>query len=321
MKHPHGYLFIFLLLLPILHACNSEIFLDEVKLPFTQATLNGDGDTLTIRFNTSKWILNSAGTDNSSFGSRYYSLSGEDMGPDPTCYLAEPGKVIVTNADRELSFIRPNGRELQVCIGINPDKTPFDFKIHIADEIYQQQEIHFTQQAGSGYTIDRIEYSLIPNSIRTDTVSTLFLIVAKNSDESTETRTYNLNDWHQRNILLSCTTSLNLTQTGDEKPSIELPSADISQGIKFGTDRIPYFQYGNALVDMTLEPPYIRTVTLKPGINQIYRIVKRQVYNANYTLYLRNTKTGKIHSVQGWLRSETPIETIGWFVQREEYGE
>ncbi|MDE6171720.1 hypothetical protein [uncultured Bacteroides sp.] len=321
MKHPHGYLFILLLLLPILYACNSEIFLDEVKLPFTQATLNGDGDTLTIRFNTSKWILNGAGTYNGSFGSNYYTLSGMDMGPAPICHLAEPGKVVVTNADRELSFIRPNERELQVCIGINPEKTPFEFELYIADEIYQQQEIHFTQQAGSGYTIDRIEYSLIPNSIRTDTVSDLFLIVAKNSDESTETRTYNLNDLHKRNILLSCATSLNLTQTGDEKPSIELPSADISQGIKLGTDRIPYFQYSNALVDMTLEPPYIHTVILKPGINQIYRIVKRQVYSANYTLYLRSTKTGKIYSVQGRLRSETPIETIGCFVQREKYGE
>ncbi|WP_294616707.1 hypothetical protein [uncultured Bacteroides sp.] len=315
MKHPHGYPYLlFLLLLPILHACNGDVFVDEVKLPLTEATLSGDGDTLVLRFNTPEWLLVNAYEGNDVYGlsGHLYTLDGTDMGIIPSCYLKDKGKIVVTGLSRELIFTRSNDRELQVCIGENITGRPFHFSILIGNKEHygREQEIFLTQDSGSGYVIDRIEYSLIPESVNTETAEELYLSHYKYTDKP-EVRTYNLNEHMYRHVLLSCPTEINFAQTDDNPPTIELPSADISQGVKPSNDRIKYFQYGNDLVEMSVQPPFMYTVTLQQGITNIKRTVERQVYSANYTLFLRNAGTGKPYTVQGILCSKTPTGTIG----------
>ncbi|MDE6180440.1 MAG: hypothetical protein K2G02_04840, partial [Phocaeicola sp.] len=56
MKHIYGFSPISLIL-PFLHACNNDVFVDKIKLPLTKASLNGDGGTQNIRFNTSNWQM------------------------------------------------------------------------------------------------------------------------------------------------------------------------------------------------------------------------------------------------------------------------
>lgn len=322
MKHPSNHLPILLLLLlpPLLHACNGDVFVDEVRLPLTEATLGGDGDTLTLRFNTSEWQLCHAyrggygDTYTHYLAGKLYAPDGTDMGSN-TCLLDREGKIVVDYPPYELTFIRPNGRELQILLGDNPTNEPFRFTLAVGDKHYfRQEEIHLTQQPGSGYVIDRIAYELIPGSTATEVANNLCTPFLNPFDEP-QRYTYDFNKRHHRHINLTCDTPVLLAPTGDGEPTIELPSADISQGIKPCTDRIPYFQYGNALIDMTLAPPYERTLFMPPGLSHIYRVIERQVYQAGYTLYLHNAKTGKPRTVKGTLRSATPTRTLGWYLQ------
>lgn len=319
MKHVLKYSFT-LLILSGLYACNSDVFVDKIKLPFVQTTLNGDGDTLTIRFNTTEWQLTGAYEGDNPYGlsGQYYTLDGTDMGPVPSCLLENKGKIVVKDIQHELAFIRSDDKELQVCTGGNITGQPFPFSLLIGNKKHYggEQEIHFTQGPGSGYVIDRIEYSLIPESEGTESFEDNYLLYSNSSNEP-EVRTYNLNERMNRHIYLSCSTAIHFAQTDDNPPAINLPSADSSQELKPGSDRIEYFQNGNALVEMSVQPPFIRTMTLKPGITNIKRIAEYQVYSTNYTLFLRNAKTGKPHSVLGTLRSKTPTGTIGFILEHQ----
>ena len=319
MKHTLKYIFT-LLILSGLYACNGDVFVDEVKLPLTEATLSGDGDTLTLRFNTPEWSLINAYKGEEIYGlyGQFYTLDGTDMGITK-CHLEDKGKIVVKDLGQELILVRPNDRELQVYIGDNPTGNPFLFSVLIGNKNHygKEQEIRFTQSPGSGYVIDRIEYNLIPESVGTEIFEDNYLLCLNSSGEP-EVRTYNLNEWMRRHIYLSCATSTHFAQTDDGLPSIELPSADISLGLKPGNDRIEYFQNGNALVEMSVQPPFMKTMTLQPGITEIRRIAEYQVYSADYTLYLRNAKTGKPHTVQGTLRSKTPTRTIGFYLNHQE---
>lgn len=323
MKHPCNYLFIllFLLLLPLLHACNGDVFVDEIKVPFTEATLSGDGDTLTLRFNTSQWQLSQAyhgeygDTYTHYFAGRFYTLDGTEMGAT-NCLLDTKGKIVVDYPPYEIIFIRPNDRELQIILGDNPKNEAFDFNLEINDKDYfQREEIRLTQQPGSGYVIDRIEYDPVPKDVGTKILEDHYL--GTWTDEP-ETRTYNLSERMRRWFSFYCNTDLYLVQTGDERPTIVVPSADISQGVKPGTERIEYFQYGSNMFFMDMEPPVLRTLTLKPGYTSIMRLAEYQIYTAHYTLHLRNAKTGKPRTVQGSIVCTNPTEAITAYPKHQE---
>lgn len=326
MKHSSNYLFIFLLLLPLLHACNDDAFVDKVRLPLTEATLNGDGDTLTLRFNTSEWQLQHAyrGEMNeittTYLTGQFYTQDGIDMGRTHCC-LDIKGKIIVDCPPYELTFIRPNDRELQICMGDNPTKEPFSFNLAVGDKNYfQQEEIRLTQQPGSGYVIDRIEYDPVPKNVETKFLEDTYLLAGNWTDEPEE-RTYNLNEKLKRWFSLSCNDDLHLVQTGDEPPTIVVPSADISQGVKPGTDHIKYFRYGSTMLFMDIEPPLLHTLTLEPGYTSIIRIAQYQSYSARYTLHLHNVKTGKTRTIQGNIESTTPTEALTAYPEHHENNE
>lgn len=319
MKHSYHYLFI-LLLLPLFQACNGDVFIDELKVPLTEATLDGDGDTLTIRFNTSQWQLTQAynGEVNEPhttyYSGKFYTLDGKDMGTT-SCTLDGKGKIVVNCPPYELTLIRPNDKELQICMGDNPTKEFFQFSLSIRDKDYiQYEDIHLTQNPGSGYVIDGIEYELTPGSIRTEIREDCFFSYTNLKDEP-ETETYNLNERMNRWIYLSCNTDIHFAQTGNEPHTIAIPDIDISQGLKPSAERIRYFQYGSDISFMNVEPPYLRTMTFQPGDTNLMRLVEYQVYDANYILHLRNAKTGKLHAVQGTMTNWTPMGTIGWYLR------
>lgn len=320
MKHTCNYLFL-LLLLPLLHACNGDVFVDELKVPLTEATLNGDGDTLTLRFNTSNWQLNQA--YRGEYGDAYthylagelYTLDGTDMGRT-NCRLDTKGKIVVDYPPYEITFIRPNDRELQIILGDNPKNEAFDLTLLVCDQDYFQQEnIHLTQQPGSGYVIDRIEYDPVPKDVYTKILEDNYLI--DGTDEPV-TRTYNLSERMRRWFTFHCDADLYLVPTGDEPPTIIAPAADISQGVKPGTDRIEYFRYGSNMLFVDMEPPVMRTLTLKPGYTSIMRLAEYQIYTAYYTLHLRNVKTGKPRTVQGNIECTNPIEAITAYPKHHE---
>lgn len=312
-----------LLLALLFHSCNGDIFVDEIRFPLTEATLNGDGDTLTLRFNTSEWQLNhvhEGGTITSfpTFSGTLYTPDGTSQGTT-SCTLLDNGRIIVDCHPYELTLIRPNGRELQILLGDNPTKEPFTFTLSISDKDHFQQEgICLTQQPGSGYVIDHIEYDPTPKDVRTEIREDCYLIAGNWTDEP-ETRTYNLSERMRRWFNLSCGTELNLISTsGDTFPNILVPSPDISQGVKLGTDSINYFHYGSTMLFMDMEPPFLRTVTLQPGYTDIMRIAEYQVYSAAYTLHLRNAKTGKPRTLQGRIESTTPTKALAFYLKHHE---
>lgn len=320
MKHTYNYLFLLLLLLPLLHACNGDVFVDEVKVPLTEATLSGDGDTLTLRFNTSKWQLNNVydgmiyAEANRTFAGRYYTPDGTDMGVT-SCFLDGKGIIKVDCPPYELTLIRRNDKELQVCLGDNPTMLDFTFTLAVGDRDYfQQHGILIKQSPSSGYVIDRIEYTLVPGSIKSEMKEDLYLSIFNATGEP-QVHTCELNKNMPRHFVLSSDVELHLVaMEGSEAQTIQVPSADISQGLKLSDERIAYYSYGDITESRDIEQPFVRTVTLRPGRTRIMRIAEYQTYSADYTLYLHNAKTGKPYSVQGRLRSTTATDIIGFYL-------
>lgn len=118
-----------------------------------------------------------------------------------------------------------------------------------------------------------------------------------------------------RHFVLSSDVELHLVaMEGNEAQTIQVPSADISQGLKLSDERIAYYSYGDITESRDIEQPFVRTVTLRPGRTRIMRIAEYQTYSADYTLYLHNAKTGKPYSVQGRLRSTTATDIIGFYL-------
>lgn len=312
MKHSPCSLFTAILLSATLCACNGDVFVDEMKPSLTQAELNGDGDTLTIRFNTADWNLYEAYQieDDGSFRyfrGNYYTLDGTDMGTATGCLLDGQGKFVVKDLLGELAFIRPNDKELQVCIGDNVTRLPFRFTLLVSDKNhFREQEIHFTQQPGSDYVFDKITYELIPDTEYTNIIDEIYLY-DYNPGEVPVVHEQDV-FWNiKRYISFSSGEPLAFLLPFGAPVTVNIPDADTAQGLRPGNERLPYLPEKQELA-MTF-PEKLQKVTVQPGYTQIRRLTEYHFYQARYTLTAHNVKTGKQRTVKGILQSQTPT---GW---------
>lgn len=313
MKHSPSSLFTAILLSAALCACNGDVFVDEMKPSLTQAELNGDGDTLTIRFNTADWQLYEAYQTEDADGSlryfhgNYYTLDGTDMGTATGCRLDAPGKIVVKDLPGELAFIRPADKELQVCIGDNVTRLPFRFTLRVSDKnLFKEQELHFTQQPGSDYAFDKMEYELIPGTGYTNIVEEAYLF-DYNSGESPEVHELDV-FWNiKRYISFSSGEPLAFQLPFSAPVTVNIPEADTTQGLRPGKERLPYLPEKQEMA-MTF-PEKLQKVTVQPGYTQIRRLTEYHFYQARYTLTAHNVKTGRQRTVKGILQSQTPT---GW---------
>ena len=314
MKHSPGSLFtVFLLSSILLYACNGDVFVEEMKPSLTEAELNGDGDTLTIRFNTADWYLYEAYQKDDTnesirhFYGRYYTLDGTDMGASTGCRLDGKGKIVVQDLLGELAFIRPNDKELQVCIGDNMTRRPFRFTLRVSDRNhFREQEIHFTQQPGSDYVFDKITYELIPDTEYTNIIEEIYLHVF-NSGETPRVHEEDV-FWNiKRYISFSSGEPLAFQLPFSAPVTVSIPEADTTQGLRPGNEQLPYRSEKQEIA-MTF-PEKIQKVTVQPGHTTIYRLTEYHFYQARYTLTAHNAKTGKQRTVKGILQSQTPT---GW---------
>lgn len=313
MKHSQSFLFTAILLLGNLYACNSDVFVDEIKPSLTEAELDGDGDTLTIRFNTADWQLNNAyqmEEDESSvlhFYGHHYTLDGTDMGVVTGCRLYDKGKIVVENLPGELTFIRPNDKELQVCIGDNMTCLPFRFTLQVSDKDYfKEQGIRLTQQPGSGYVFDKMEYELIPDTEYTNIIEELYLIDF-NSEETPEVHELDV-FWNiKRYVSFSSEDRRAFSLPFSTPVTVNIPKGDTAQGLRPGNERLPYLPKKQEI--MLNFPEKLQKVTVQPGYTEIRRLTEYLFYQARYTLTAHNVKTGKQRTVKGIFRNQSPT---GW---------
>lgn len=313
MKHSQRFLFTVILLLGTLYACNGDVFVDEMKPSLTEAELNRDGDTLTIRFNTANWQLNSAyqmeddGGSVRYFYGHHYTLDGTDMGVVTGCLLCDKGKIVVEDFPWGLTLIRPNDKELQVCIGDNFSGLPFRFALRVSDKDYfKEQKIHLTQQPGSDYVFDKMEYELIPDTEYTNIIEEPYLF-DYNPEETPKVHERDV-FWNiKRYVSFSSEDRWAFSLPFNTPVTVNIPEGNTAQGLRPGNEQLPYRPERQG-IEMAF-PEKLQKVTLQPGYTEIRRLTEYHFYQARYTLTAHNVKTGKQRTVKGTLQSQTPT---GW---------
>lgn len=149
-------------------ACNNEIFVDKLSVSVSQATLQGDGDSITIDVTGTDWwamALTPADADVHStyLSGRLYDADGVEVGYGNLCGAC--GKLSVTyidnvyNFSHDISLIRTDDHALKVVLGKNhlTDEN-FDITIRVADCFSAVQDIRLTQLPGSGYVFGSMTY-------------------------------------------------------------------------------------------------------------------------------------------------------------------
>lgn len=117
----------------LLLGCNSEVFISPLRPSVTEATLDGDGDTLVIRFKESGWGLfgvHPTDEEMQNYPAHLYDLAGNDLGVVP-CMLDDVGRLEIERTPSRLTIIRPNAKELKICVGDNLHDVPFRFSLYI----------------------------------------------------------------------------------------------------------------------------------------------------------------------------------------------
>jgi hypothetical protein len=88
---------------------------------------------------------------------------------------------------------------------------------------------------------------------------------------------------------------------------VEIPIQKKDGALLFGNEKATYLS--KAQEDRLLFDDVKQAIVLPPGKSQLRMDIAYEYFDATYTLYVRNNKTGLIKSINGIFHSKTPSNT------------
>lgn len=298
-----------LLSLFTLFSCNNDVFVKELKTSTTEIQMDGEGDSTTIHANTADWRilsvddqLNPPGVK---FRGKLYDENGKMEGNYDVDFFQinlTKGKLIYTGSQNGFTISRNKDNAIDISVDENLKTDSFKFTVWIGDN-YKEIPINITQAPSSGYTFDHITYQYKLSNYHKEWQTTTDSIIVHGDTLRSE---ISLFTGKHHEFLFS---SDNPKAFGylSAPLTVDIPSGQKDSTIFFGSDKAlyqPEAQQGNLPFDNITQK-----IVLPPGGSQLRVDIAYEYFDTDYTLYLRNNRTGQIKSINGVFHSKMPINT------------
>jgi hypothetical protein len=221
---------VYIFILMGLSGCNSDVFVEDFQPSVSDVTLEGNGDSVTIRFKSSNWDLLRVYDyyDNSSLYYSVYDKDGNIVSQNQSPVLEGLGKIVcddIIYKDKMVDFAieRTHPREVKITVNENMYSSLFQFCVTVSNE-YETKKIYVSITPSDRYIFDRITYSLDAYSYTDKQIEERKSIVVNNrGDESIVTNyIFPFKDEH-RQIQFTSNNPEAFNLLADSKPEVEIP--------------------------------------------------------------------------------------------------
>lgn len=285
--------------------CNSDVFVDNIQPSVSNLSLDGNGESATISFQSSDWNIWSIQTFSNGFRHIYkvYNENGNLEMTDYNPYLKGLGKIECDENMTSFTIERSNSKQIKITANENLRSSDFPFVI-VAGNDYESQEIHVSISPSDRYVFNRISYSL-------DSYSHDMPLEEKNSmtinnNGNNPLLLHPMPYQGEHHIVTFASDSPEAFQLLGEQPiEIEIPT--LNDGVlSMSHDKAVYSPYPQKLplpFDNTVE----KEISVPPHSSQFITLwLEYECFETAFTLYAIHPKTKKQRIITGTLKSKMP---------------
>ncbi len=309
------FLFVFLLVpVLVLSGCNDEVFVDPLEASQDEFRFGMLGGAAKLSLSHGDWMIGSITVDGNSVPGTIYREGDKVGSPVGTVYMKGLGKVV---CDGTVSFTvsRPDERSLNIEFGQSFETEEKLIEINLEND-YGHLALRVTQDACSGYELDRIEYGDIIFESGEGAVEVGWKITVNNTSDGPLTMGGNVfkDDVMRRiyfpvefvdtdipGIVKDYETLMEFTGGPFYVP---LPDSELEDGeLHFSGETVPF---GYSPVEFPLE--FENEVIMEefpPGETTMAVYLGYYEYYVGYTLYFKHPGGGRPVSFSGQFRSKT----------------
>ncbi len=278
--------------------CNPDAFVSHIDPSSRSFALSDDGDSITIKFQTSEWDLHAVEKD----GEAVY--PGLSSAQDPT---DRNGKQTIQLGDYRLQVKKSGKKELSVFLSPNFRMEEIFVKLFIANN-YEYDSVAVRQAGSAGYVLDRMDWDTNAGRLNQDDNLKVGWGPMSVINLGPDTLFFN------QAIFSGATRTVEFSGDSDfglhcNDFHVPIPDGILSENDSpvFSGEEITYH------LSTIYERPYqngkMVTMAFPPGEKEhlYYKMLwEYESYEIGYTMRLKNRSTGKIHTVKGTMTSNCP---------------
>lgn len=303
---------IILPLLFLLTGCNSEVFVDKLEISSPHLNLKADGDSATIHVSSANWMIARIHLDIPDFDkSKYklYDIMGNPIyNQNSLEYLCfgDKGTITLETDQISLSIKRHHDKQFQVIVNENLMNIDFNFQINLADIYSDNTVLKVTQPAAESYLFDTIIYTIRPDSYYTSSESKLYLCVTNTTSEKLPLHVPVFNDENQK-IRFSSNNPRAFSFLKEMIREVPYPQMWHNGQPQLSNHRI-YFTSSEQKCPLPFND-ITKTIYIPQGATRyIYRLLNYEEYQADFSLYVKNKKSGVRKCIEGVFHCITPTD-------------
>lgn len=292
----------------ILTGCNGDVFIEDFTPSVGELSLDGNGDTATVRFSGAGWTYLSVSYSiygDDQYRVRVYDAEGTLVGNEPYSYEGL-GKIVFSKDDLwTFTVERTAGDEIKVYTDENASGHELEFIITASND-YEWKYINVRVSPCDAYELRDITYSLDAYYYEEPMEEKWSTTFRNHGDSETGYAVRPFEDeW--RNVEFTCD-SRGLYQLLEKKPVVEVPTR-VDGRLQMTGEQV---QYGLAS-DSSVQPGKLplsvdrnteRWVDLPPHTaTTVTLFVEYERFETTYTIDAVQPKSGKHRTITGTLRS------------------
>lgn len=291
----------------ILTGCNGDVFIEDFTPSVGELSLDGNGDTATVRFNGAEWTYLSVlygiyGADQ--YMVRVYDAEGTLVGNDSYAYEGL-GKIVFSKDDLwTFTVERTAGDEIKVYTDENASGHELEFIITASND-YEWKDINVRVSPCDAYEFRSITYSHA--YYYDEPLEEKRTVTFRNHGDSEIECAVRPFEDEWRNVEFTCD-SRGLYQLLEKKPVVEVPTM-VDGRLQMTGEQV---QYGLAW-DSSAQPGKLplsvdrdteRWVDIPPHTAKTVTLfVEYEWFETAYTMDIVQPKSGKHRTITGTLRS------------------
>lgn len=301
----------YILLLAGLYGCNSDVFIDDFQPSVSEMILDGNGDSVSIQFNSSNWdwlgVYNDIHNDINYY--KMYDTDGNFV--EERSFLVGLGKIVYDDGITMFTVERTHPKELKITVDKNLYSSLFRFKLIPSNE-FESKEIDVTISSSDRYVFDHISYSL--NAYYTDQQVKIkeSFAVNNNGGDIVSHKMFPYKD-ECRSVTFTSADPEAFLLLADHNLKVEIPSFSAGSLIMNG-EQAQYISEPQEL-PLPFSDTEQKDVIIQPySYQRITLILEYEWFETEFTLYATHPKTKEQRIITGTMQSKMPKR---YYLKRE----
>lgn len=290
--------------------CNGDIFVKEFIPSIDQCTLNGNGDSISIRFTSGDWNVSTLyftyGIEYNEGEWKFYSDEENSGLSAPTIAWSGKGKGIYENPFTKIVVTRELYDQLKINVDENSYAEPYQLCIETTNSV-DYKEIYITVLPGTPYQIERIEYNLDAFYI---SQSQELKDEACINNESSSPINWHIDVFKNAYCLLRFEQDKNNYPYNPVTPETKFPIPyfdPLSNKLKMGNEEAAYSSNTQVIPAKLSNIAYDLTVPANSTMKvQVYWIWNESI--TPYKIYFVHPQTDRRYQIEGVFYRYTPID-------------